>query len=604
MVDKGSTASVQKVGAVSPDLEAQRAYVKEVEAKGTGLDLVIADAFVRGMRDAGYKSSSWALSELIDNAIEAEAKNVHVALFDTRGSVGTLAVIDDGHGMDPEMVQIAVTWGGGHRGKQPRGLGKYGFGLPTSSVSIGRRFTVFSRVEGGEWHAATVDLDDIMEGKLTRGHRVEAPSATPAELPASVQAFIDTHFTGALVSGTVVLIEKLDRIRPKKVDGLRNELLEHFGLVHRNSLEDVRLDVNGVRTEPLDPLFLTPGWRYFDLDEDRAVALDPLAFDVKDKASGENLGTVKVRYSAMPAGFARVPEDKKKPRGGKTNSRLPVMDANNGLIILREGRQIDVVRSKRDRGFTVDRDDRYWGVEIDFPATLDEEFSITTAKQQIRLSDRMWDLLQQHGVFNAIKELRRLYTDSAAKLKAEPEKGEPRASEEVMTEVRKHKTRKPEGDVVEREREAKEELEREVRRRSKISGVSEEIVERELVGQQEDRPYIIETESMVGAPFYRVRQRGASRVMYLNTAHRFFSRLYAEADDRVRAALEVLLWVIGDTEIDAGDERRRFYEVERAEWSMRLNTALEILDRTDGATDLVAPVEAAAVADAETKTAT
>jgi hypothetical protein len=34
-------------------------------------------------------------------------------------------------------------------------------------------------------------------------------------------------------------------------------------------------------------------------------------------------------------------------------------------------------------------DDRYWGVEIDFPADLDEEFSIANNRQGVVLSERI-----------------------------------------------------------------------------------------------------------------------------------------------------------------------------------------------------------------------
>ena len=43
---------------------AQRALVETLDK--SGWDLIVGDAFVRGMRDIGYKSTSYALAELID----------------------------------------------------------------------------------------------------------------------------------------------------------------------------------------------------------------------------------------------------------------------------------------------------------------------------------------------------------------------------------------------------------------------------------------------------------------------------------------------------------------------------------------------------------
>ena len=60
-------------------------------------------------------------------------------------------------------------------------------------------------------------------------------------------------------------------------------------------------------------------------------------------------------------------------------------------------------------------DDRTIGVEVNFPPALDEEFSITTSKQQVVLTDRMWNILQEHDVFKAIRSMQKQYdTDKAA----------------------------------------------------------------------------------------------------------------------------------------------------------------------------------------------
>src|SRR5215468_4646608 len=87
---------------LSLDLQRQRDYVKELQAKKFEYGLVLANAFVKGMRDIGYKSTAFALNELNDNAIQAGARNIHVAFgfadstSDKKPSA--IAVIDDGHG--------------------------------------------------------------------------------------------------------------------------------------------------------------------------------------------------------------------------------------------------------------------------------------------------------------------------------------------------------------------------------------------------------------------------------------------------------------------------------------------------------------------------
>lgn len=564
------------------ELDAQRAYIEKKVAEGFDFNLIVADAFLRGIRDLGYRSTATALDELIDNSEQAGATKVTVAFaYGQSDKKPThIAVIDDGHGMDPEMVRMSVVWGGTHRENDRRGFGRYGYGLPSACVSQGRRFTVYSATGGGNFSSVTLDVDDIGAGKLNRNGRVVVPEAAAAELPAWVQEEIAEHY-GSLDHGTVVVITKLDRLSWKTADALERNLLHHFGLTYRNFLRDLTIVVNGVTVDLIDPLFLTPGGRHYGEDGDRAEALDPLAFDVRDADSGQALGTIRVRFAYMPPSFLKV--DGKR---GSTNARFNIRKENSGIIVMRQGRQIDVIT--RTPFITIQSNDRYWGVEVDFPATLDEEFRVTTSKQQVVLSDRIWELLKQHGVFAAIQSFRARYEREAAELRAhDAEEAAKRASEQAMEEAAKFKTSRPGGDPEDRRRRAEEAFGREAERRAAESGVPLEIVERELESEIAGQPYKLEEESLQGAPFFRPEQRGGQRVVHLNTAHRFYTDLYAGrgTTPELRSALEVLLFVIGECELDANDDRRQFYEGERNEWSIRLNRALDRLKTKSGAED-------------------
>ncbi len=573
---------------ISRDLAAQREYARKKVAEGFDFGLTVADAFVRGIRDIGYRDTGRALDELIDNALQAEATKILVTFGfgpDSDAKPTAIAVGDNGHGMDPEMIRLSAIWGGTHRENDRTGFGRYGYGLPSSCVSQGQRFTVYSIVEGGSVHAVTLDLQDITEGKLTNSDtgRIVVPEAQPAELPAWLAAEVAERFGGELEHGTAVVIEKLDpnRLSWKTKTALERHLLQGIGTTYRNFLRQTTIWVGGKRVDPIDPLFITPGFRFYDLDEDRAEALEGHSFGVKDAETRQSLGTIKVRYSFMPPTFARI--DKTVERG-KNNARLAVMSDHNGVIVLREGRQIDVVSQRP--WLTVNNDDRYWGCEIDVPARLDEEMSITTSKQRVILSERIWNLLKEQGVLANIAALRRRYDEEKAKARTarEQQESEQRASEQAMAASEKFETEKT-PDTPERRRKSKEAFNREVERRARLSGMPREEVERQLEVETTERPYRLETESMVGAPFFRVEQVGPQKVLYLNTTHRFYKDVYAGPDSspRLRAGLEVVLFAIGACEIGAEGDRQTFYETERGAWSARLNTALAQLEKIDPA---------------------
>lgn len=177
------------------------------------------------------------------------------------------------------------------------------------------------------------------------------------------------------------------------------------------------------------------------------------------------------------------------------------MKEHNGFIVLRNGRQIDVVTKNPWTTFV--NYDRNWKVELDFPASLDEEFSITTSKQQVGLSDRMWELLREAGVQKAIEQLRKDAKEVRAKYKAEQEAEKRRASELVMQQIEEHKTRqRPE--TIEQTRESDEALDRMAEEKAKATGLPVEQVQQQILAEAKTRPYKVEEESLPGAPFLQV----------------------------------------------------------------------------------------------------
>src|SRR5688572_10374822 len=105
--------------------------------------LVAIRFFIEATRDSGYKSTSSAIAELIDNAFEAEASKVDVTIDDEDGG-RRMIVSDDGTGMPPGLLQLALQFGGSTRYNSRRGTGRYGMGLPNGSLSLARRVDVYS----------------------------------------------------------------------------------------------------------------------------------------------------------------------------------------------------------------------------------------------------------------------------------------------------------------------------------------------------------------------------------------------------------------------------------------------------------------------------
>lgn len=580
------------------DLQAQHNYVEKLKRGGDqSYSLVAADAFIRGMRDSGYKSTATAIDEFCDNSVQAMASRVDVItdLVPGKKEIAAIAIIDDGHGMEPDMIRASVLWGGTHRENDRSGYGRYGFGLPSAAVSIAKHFDVYSKTKGGSWHRVSIDLIAIAQGKHTNhAGLVVAPDPIEAPLPAFVTKYLGDR---DLEHGTIVVLNHPDRLTSgyRKADSFADAMLKHLGLIYRGVIRDCAFYVNGQKVDPIDPLFLDPNARYFDVGNGRfAEALEPIQFEMKS-ISGDVTGSVRLRFSYMAPNFQN-----------DSKERLSVMKANNAyLIVMRAGRQIDLVTrlgyNKEADNITLVNYDRNWAIELDFDPVLDEDFGVTVNKQQISLQENVWQVLTNQGLPTIVKALRaRVKRDKEAlegELQAEAGKDTVRESEAVMQDATKFSQRRKKLSV-EKEEQATEKVLVDAEHKAKASGRDVTEVVKEIIEDVAKRPFKIEFEHLPGAPFFRPEQYGGQKRLYINSAHRFYSDVYngPGTNGRLQAAIELLLFVLGASEVDATGDLELFYQSERGEWSKQLNLVLNILDNKDPIID----AKSAATEDAET----
>lgn len=325
--------------------------------------IVAVDKFIRATRDSGYKGTPSAVAELVDNALEANATRISITISvdPEQGDYPlVLSVVDNGMGMDPETLRMALRFGGSTRFNDREGLGRYGMGLPNSSLSQAKRVTVNS------WEASTgrvlesyLDIDEIASGAIT-----EVPKPTHVTCP---------DFVNGYTSGTAVTWTRCDRLDNRRVSTLTRKLILSLGRRFRHFLwNDILINVNNETVEPIDPLFLHPtaqfsGARQFGEDLVYDVAIDP-----EDRTQ---TGTVRVRFSELPvAEWSRLSNAEKRERG---------ITKGAGLSVVRGGREVDYgwffLAGKRRENY-----DDWWRCEVQFDPVLDEAFGITHTKQQIR----------------------------------------------------------------------------------------------------------------------------------------------------------------------------------------------------------------------------
>ena len=116
----------------------------------SGFDLIPPDLAI--MRDAGYNSPAASIAELMDNAIQAKASQVELLCMErqyrvsqnTTWQIYRAAVADNGTGMDAATLRAALQFGNGAYLNDRSGIGRFGMGLPNSSISQCRRVDVWT----------------------------------------------------------------------------------------------------------------------------------------------------------------------------------------------------------------------------------------------------------------------------------------------------------------------------------------------------------------------------------------------------------------------------------------------------------------------------
>ena len=112
-------------------------------------EIIPPELAVKAMRDSGYKNTAYALAELIDNSVQAKATNLEVICIEAYGQVNersrrriqAIGILDNGNGMLPEILRLALQFGNGTHLTDREGIGRFGMGLPNSSISQCRRMS-------------------------------------------------------------------------------------------------------------------------------------------------------------------------------------------------------------------------------------------------------------------------------------------------------------------------------------------------------------------------------------------------------------------------------------------------------------------------------
>lgn len=330
---------------------------------------------VEGLRDTGYQFNT-AVADVVDNSISAEASFVAIELnMDLRGNI-TLAIFDDGIGMNREELINAMKYGSKPR-PSPASLGKFGLGLKTASTAFCRKLSVISRSSSPDpILRATWDLDHV---------KVANKWELLIDVPTTSQRAEFEKKTG-VNRGTMVVWENVDR--------LLKTFAKNSGAPAKKALskikESLQLHLSAVYQRFLDPTDSRARHVKMTLNGDPVLPWDPFCSNLSQLANQETpeVELPDGRKTKFTMRAYILPRKEEFP--DETTARSArISNTAQGIYIYRENRLIHgpdwLSMFSKEPHFSLLR------VEFSFDHNLDEAFQIDIKKSQIILNEALYD---------------------------------------------------------------------------------------------------------------------------------------------------------------------------------------------------------------------
>ncbi|HEV2551328.1 MAG TPA: ATP-binding protein [Stellaceae bacterium] len=520
--------------------------IRTNDTAGSGLDtsIIALDRFIQSTRDSGYKGTVSAIAELVDNALEASAQRIDIQVRKSpAGDDFEVSVLDDGTGMDAEILTEALRFGGTTRFNSRKGLGRFGMGLPNASLSQARRVDVFTWQQGEPPITSYLDVDQIVSGALS-----VIPRPMRQVLPSTVKA---------KRSGTLVVWTRCDRLDHRRISTIEKRLYASLGRIFRHFLwAGIKITLNGKPIGPVDPIFLRLPFEGASAKKFQDIVTVEVATDPDNSSSPA--GQVEILFTELPvAEWHELSNDEKRARGIANGA---------GVSIVRGKREVDFgwffMGAKRRENY-----DDWWRCELRFDPDLDDAFGITHTKQQIRPKDYLIEALQP------------IIEDTAKALNSRVRQ--------------KHLTLKTEKTGLEAETLAAKRHDR-LRPIPKVKGQVADLkalsdlasrharVRDALTEKSSDTKYLLIQDEQHSEPFYQPLVADGVLVAVLNSSHLFFRKFYEplvnqNGLDSTKASHVLNLMLLAATRAEAhfgNKDGRKTLAKFRKEWSEVLDALL------------------------------
>ena len=275
-----------------------------------------------------------AYGEVVDNSIEAGAKNVKIQFRVQHGrygfeSIECVAFGDDGEGMNDETLHRCLQLGWSSRYNKRDGIGRFGVGMTLAAIHECKRIEIYSNYSRNEWKYTYVDIDEITKGQM-KSIPIPIMRKPPNEYHDLID--IDGH-------GTLVIWSKYDR-QLENASKLREDSKVWMGRTYRYFIwNGVSIFIDGEDVKAIDPLFIRTERTKFPSDptaeEYKDIVFDWPVDDFDAPPGHPENSEIRIKMSLLPEHFRM-----KRGAGGSSLMLERYIPDNEGISILRNKREV------------------------------------------------------------------------------------------------------------------------------------------------------------------------------------------------------------------------------------------------------------------------
>jgi len=586
---------------------------------GAKVPLFLGQTLINSLRDLGYNNTTSALCEHVDNAIQWGATEVRV-YFHQSGKRGDYhidcLVLDNGQGMAPNLLKVAMSFGGSMVHENRNGIGRYGMGMKAAAINIGRVLDVYSWQEPGAIYTMTLDVDEI--GSNYKNIIEQSDPVLCDELPSDVcdvllnpmeypkrPAETQSLFANGRAelrdrlgkSGTIVFIPDCDRLSHSKSSTLVDHATKEMGRIYRRQIEGgLKLYVNNRRVEAFDPTYWMKSARHAQvegLQTTQSRLVRSWQIDVPVEEGSVHTSKVVVKLYMLP--FEEWGTLSRKV----LKNDLHVFD-DHVVSFMRNSREV-AIGSEAKLRLKRHHTNNWLRLQVDFTGDLDEGFGVAANKQGVRLKEYVAKAIVD-AINDDVTDLRQ----TIQRLKGE------RAQKESKSKISEAERRATDADALQgkplpvdtpEEQAALEQNLRALAVGLKREGESDE----EAYERLKASTYVTVFRHDEYWPFYHCEFKFGKVILTINTAHPFFKKVWEPlselarrtdvavegveegeggvADDgvgqtctEVLVSVQLVLHSLARTQALMGignEEAKHLFEKLRREWSGNLETQLK-----------------------------